>query len=180
MPPPSPWRRTWWTRRSSAEAVEAAKAADVAVLFLGLPEFIESEGFDRKDMAPAPDASWSWSKRIAAGAEECGRGAAQWRPGGAALCRRSCPPSWRRIWPARRGAARRWTCSSARCTPLRQAGGDLPPAPGGYPRLPELPRGWGQRELRRGHLCGLPLLRQAQAARALPLRPRPHLHHLPL
>lgn len=34
-----------------AEAVEAAKAADVAVLFLGLPEFIESEGFDRKDMA---------------------------------------------------------------------------------------------------------------------------------
>ena len=34
-----------------AQAVETAKAADVAVLFLGLPEFIESEGFDRKDMS---------------------------------------------------------------------------------------------------------------------------------
>lgn len=33
-----------------AEAVAAAAEADVAVLFLGLPEFIESEGFDRRDM----------------------------------------------------------------------------------------------------------------------------------
>jgi len=33
-----------------SEAVEAAKAADCAVLFIGLPEVLESEGFDRKDM----------------------------------------------------------------------------------------------------------------------------------
>lgn len=31
-------------------AVEAAKAADVAVIFAGLPDVIESEGYDRKDM----------------------------------------------------------------------------------------------------------------------------------
>ncbi len=34
----------------AAEAVEAAKAADCAVLFIGLPEVLESEGFDRKTM----------------------------------------------------------------------------------------------------------------------------------
>lgn len=33
-----------------SEAVETAKAADCAVLFIGLPEALESEGFDRKDM----------------------------------------------------------------------------------------------------------------------------------
>ena len=33
-----------------AEAVETARAADVAVLFLGLPDSIESEGYDRRDM----------------------------------------------------------------------------------------------------------------------------------
>ncbi len=33
-----------------AEALETAKAADCAVLFIGLPEALESEGFDRKDM----------------------------------------------------------------------------------------------------------------------------------
>ena len=33
-----------------AEAVRAAKEADIAVLFLGLPESIESEGYDRRDM----------------------------------------------------------------------------------------------------------------------------------
>ena len=32
------------------EAVSVAKNADVAVLFLGLPEYIESEGYDRKDL----------------------------------------------------------------------------------------------------------------------------------
>lgn len=34
-----------------AEAVEAAKGADVAVIFAGLPDKFESEGFDRKHMA---------------------------------------------------------------------------------------------------------------------------------
>ncbi len=34
----------------AVEAVEAAKAADCAVLFIGLPEVLESEGFDRKTM----------------------------------------------------------------------------------------------------------------------------------
>lgn len=33
-----------------AAAVEAAKAADVAVIFAGLPDVFESEGYDRKDM----------------------------------------------------------------------------------------------------------------------------------
>jgi len=33
-----------------AEAAEAAKQADVAVIFAGLPEAMESEGFDRSDM----------------------------------------------------------------------------------------------------------------------------------
>lgn len=33
-----------------AEAVAAAKQADVAVIFAGLPDAIESEGYDRKDM----------------------------------------------------------------------------------------------------------------------------------
>ena len=32
------------------EAVEAARSADIAVIFAGLPEWKESEGFDRKDM----------------------------------------------------------------------------------------------------------------------------------
>ena len=36
--------------RLIAEAVETAKEADVAVIFAGLPEKIESEGFDRKNM----------------------------------------------------------------------------------------------------------------------------------
>lgn len=34
-----------------AEAVEAARSADVAVIFAGLPDKFESEGFDRKHMA---------------------------------------------------------------------------------------------------------------------------------
>lgn len=33
-----------------AAAVEAAKAADIAVIFAGLPDVIESEGYDRKNM----------------------------------------------------------------------------------------------------------------------------------
>jgi beta-glucosidase len=37
-----------------AEAVAAAKTADVAVLALGLPEIAESEGLDRKDLALPP------------------------------------------------------------------------------------------------------------------------------
>lgn len=45
------------------QAVETAKAADVAVLFLGLPEFIESEGFDRRDMA-LPQCQLELVKRV--------------------------------------------------------------------------------------------------------------------
>ncbi len=34
----------------AAQAVEAAQAADCAVVFIGLPEMLESEGFDRKNL----------------------------------------------------------------------------------------------------------------------------------
>ena len=34
-----------------AAAVKAAQEADVAVIFAGLPDVIESEGYDRKSMA---------------------------------------------------------------------------------------------------------------------------------
>ena len=38
-----------------AEAVETAKAADVAVLFVGIPDILESEGYERRDMKLPPN-----------------------------------------------------------------------------------------------------------------------------
>ncbi len=48
-----------------AEAVEAAKGAEVAVIFAGLPDKFESEGFDRQHMA-MPDCQNELIERIAA------------------------------------------------------------------------------------------------------------------
>ncbi len=47
------------------EAVEAAKAADVAVIFAGLPDSFESEGFDRKHMR-MPDCQNALISAVAA------------------------------------------------------------------------------------------------------------------
>lgn len=48
-----------------AEAVEAARSADVAVIFAGLPDKFESEGFDRKHMA-MPDCQNELIGKVAA------------------------------------------------------------------------------------------------------------------
>ncbi len=48
-----------------AEAVEAARNADVAVIFAGLPDKFESEGFDRKHMA-MPDCQNELIEKVAA------------------------------------------------------------------------------------------------------------------
>lgn len=48
-----------------AEAVEAARSADVAVIFAGLPDKFESEGFDRKHMA-MPDCQNELIEKVAA------------------------------------------------------------------------------------------------------------------
>ena len=48
-----------------AEAVEAARGADVAVIFAGLPDKFESEGFDRKHMA-MPDCQNELIEKVAA------------------------------------------------------------------------------------------------------------------
>ena len=48
-----------------AEAVEAARGADVAVIFAGLPDKFESEGFDRKHMS-MPDCQNELIEKVAA------------------------------------------------------------------------------------------------------------------
>ena len=162
-----------------AEAVAAASAASVAVVFVGVPAEQESEGFDRDHIELPAEQLALLDAVIAAnpntvvvlsnggvvrlsGFADSGsrhrRGLAA-RPG-----RRRC----RRRRALRRGE------------PVGTPAGDHSAAPAGHGGLPRLPGRARPRALRRGPLRGLPLVRRPRHRGVVPLRPRPLVHDLRL
>ena len=98
-----------------AEAVSAAKAAKVAVVFAGLPDSYESEGYDRSHMAMPPARTGSlrpW-RRPTPIRWWCCTTARRWRCPGSDRSR-AC---WRPIWADRPWGWRRCACSLATRTP---------------------------------------------------------------
>ena len=144
----------------------------------GLPEFIESEGFDRKDMA-LPRCQLELVKRIL----QVQKNVAVVLHNGAPVelpFADDVPAILEAYLAGQAGGGAVVDLLFGAVSPCGKLAETFPLRLEDTPAYLNFPGRWGQRELRRGHLCGLPLLRQAQAARALPLRPRPHLHHLPL
>ena len=162
-------------QRDEAEflrAVTAAEAADVAVIFAGLPDSFESEGADRRHMR-LPDC-----QRGRRAEKHRGR-AAHRLPGGMPLGGR-CIVCFVYV-PGGRGRGRGRRCPAVgRRQPLRPPAGDLAPAAGGHALLPGLSRRRRDRRLPRGRLCRLPLVRRPQNAGALALRPWAELHRVRL
>ena len=179
MPPPSPWRRTWWTRRSRPRRWRRPRRRTWRCCSWACRSSSRARASTARTWA-LPRCQLELVKRIL-----------QVQKNVAVVLHNGAPvelpfaddvPAILEAYLAGQAAGGGAVVDLlfGAVSPCGKLAETFPLRLEDTPRLPELPRGWGQRELRRGHLCGLPLLRQAQAARALPLRPRPHLHHLPL
>ncbi len=119
-----------------AEAVAAAKEADVAVIFAGLPDVIESEGYDRRDMK-MPACQIKVIEEVA-------------------KVQKNVVVVLHNGSPGRRH--RRGSSPLRHCQSLRAPRRDLPCKARGQPVLPEFPRGLLQGALSGGRLRRLPLL----------------------
>ena len=158
-----------------AEAVAAARAADAAVLFLGLAARQESEGFDRTTIELAGRAG---------PARRGGRGGQPAHGRGAVPRRRAAPrPAGRaRARHPRRGAAgaggrqRARGRAARRGQPLGAASRDGPGAHRGHRRVPQLPRRALARAVRGGHIRRVPLARRPGPAGRVRVRAWPVLH----
>ena len=154
---------------------------DVVVVFPGLPDADESEGFDRTDI-DLPAAQIELIGAVVAAATAHGRRALERRG-------RATSP-WvaddvgdrsRAACSARPAAPRSPTCCSAGDT-RRAARRDHPAAPEDTPAYLNFPGDCRARPLRRGRHRRLPLATTPLPRRPLPLRPRPvvtPLHLLP-
>lgn len=107
-----------------SQAVKTAREAQAAVVFIGITDAMESEGFDRADMKiPACQEKLLREVVKAPAQHRCGGGVRQRhrdaldRRG----ARRALCLSWRRVRGPRRGGPALWPRQ-----PLRQAGRDLP------------------------------------------------------
>lgn len=116
-----------------AEAVAAAKAAKVAVVFAGLPDTFESEGYDREHMR-LPDCQNALIEAVAEANPNTVVVLARRLAGGNAVAAsgQGCTGSV----PLRAGSGR---CHGAdpvrRCQPQRTSGGNVPHKAGGQPVL---------------------------------------------
>ena len=136
-----------------AEAVQAAKAAKVAVVFAGLPDAYESEGYDRTHMAMP--ACQNRLIEAVAGAN----------PNTVVVLHNGSPVEmpWlgkvKAVLEAYLGGRHRH-CAAAlrRRQPLRPSGGDLPREAQRQPLLPLLRRRGQRGGLPGGRLRGLPVL----------------------
>lgn len=157
------------------EAVAAAARSGVAVVFAGLTEAEESEGFDRPDLAIDPQQV-ELLRAVAAAAPRTvvvlvGGGVIELET----LARRGGrDPGGVPSRPGRRRRDRR-PAVRARGT-VGPARGDDPAPPRGDAGLRELPRRAGLRALRRGSPRRLPLVHHPEDRAAVPVRARTRLH----
>ena len=157
-----------------ARAVELAKKADIVLLYVGLDEISESEGLDRSHMK-LPQSQIDLLEAVAAANPNVvavmSAGSAVEMPW---LPKVKATGAW---LPVRAGGGvLRAQGDHGPGEPLRQAGGELPYQIRGRVLRPLLPRQGAYRRVPGGPVCGLPLLRDGQCARAVPLRFRVELH----
>ena len=157
------------------DAVALARAADHVVVFLGLPETAESEGFDRTDLELPADQLDLLDAVVTAHPRT-----AVVLTNGSVV--RVTPwldsvPAVLETLAVRAGVRRRGGGPAARDRePVRQARRDDSVAAAGQSVLPELPGRLRGGALRRGHLHRLPRLRRRRAGRRLPVRVRAVVH----
>jgi beta-glucosidase len=174
------------------EAVNAAKAADVAVVIVGLDAEWESEGYDRQTMDLPSDGSQDRLVEAVVAAN----------PNTVVVNQSGSPvtmpwadrvPAILQAWYQGQEAGNALADvlfglkNPSGKLPVRSASLTVPPtanpmtvhlsqAPPRHPRLPQLARREPRGRLRRGPLHRLPALRPRARAAAVPLRPRPLVH----
>lgn len=159
-----------------AEAVDAAKGADVVLMFLGLPEAAESEGFDRETL-DMPAKQIALLEAVAAENKNVvvvlSNGSvvtvAPWAKNAKGILE-----SWllgQSGGPALADAVRQGE-------PVRQARADHSVRHQRRSEHHQLAGRRGACRLRRRRVRGLPLLRHLQQGRRLPVRIRPELRHV--
>jgi len=156
------------------EARNAAAAADVVVLFLGLPGQYEAEGRDRTSI-DLPDNQIALFQALAgtdapivvALSNGSAVTTASWRHGVSAIVE---------FWLT--GQAHGDTIADVLLGDVNPSSGDDPRPALCYPVVSRLPRRAEPRTVQRGHLPRLPLLRRAIHRSGLSLRLRPFLHDL--
>ena len=174
---------SWCTARPAprrdellAVAVEAAAAADLAIVVVGTNEEIESEGYDRTSLA-LPGTQDQLVKAAARREPAHDRRRQRRRPGAAALARRGAVRRCGRGSAGRSGPRRSPTCSPA--SPSRPAA-----CPGPCPRTsPDVPVPHavpvdGVVDYHEGVARRVPLLAALGRTPGRPVRARPRLDHV--
>lgn len=150
------------------EAVSTASQAELAVVFAGLSETRESEGFDRRNLELPPEQV-ELIRRVAAASQRTvvvlSNGGVVSSRGGTTMSTRS----WKASSLAREGASP-GEHSVRTGKPFGTPGGEHPVASAGSPELDELPRGARTCPLRRRNPRRVPVLRDGRGPRALPVR----------
>jgi len=156
-----------------AEAVETARAADVALVFAGLPPASETEGSDRATLQmPGPH-----NRLIEAVAEaQPSTGVVLSNGSAVAMPWRSAPKAILETWLAGQAGGRvKADVLLGRTNPSGKLSSTFPKQ---RSDTPELSRGGSRGALRRALLRRLPPLRRKGHRAALPVRPRPFVHDL--
>lgn len=149
------------------KALNAARGADTVLLFLGLTDLFETEGYDRAHMR-LPFNQLHLLDRLAG----AGKDVVVVLAGGSPVETPWLPRAKAVLYTALGGEGvgeARVPAFVRQGMPGGQAGGDVAQKAGGHARRAPLAHGAGRRYLQRKHLCGLPLLRQSACGRALSL-----------
>ena len=161
------------------QAVGLARSADVALLYIALPTYKESEGYDRADL----DLTAQQVALIQA--------VAKVQPKTVVVLNNGAPVAMSAWIDAVPAVLEGWMMGQAgggaladilfgQVNPCGKLAETFPLKLSDTPAYLNWPGGAGKVQLRRGAVHRLPLLRRQGAAGALPLRPRLELHHLRL
>ncbi len=154
------------------EAITAAAQAEIALLYIALPPFKESEGYDRPDI-DLSDQQVALIQAVSAAQPRC----VVILNNGAAVAMhdwiRACARRARSVVDGPGGRRRDRRCAVRQGQPFRAPGGDIPDPLERHARLSQFP--WRKRHgaLRRRVVYRLPVLRRQSHAGAVPVWLRP-------
>ena len=156
------------------EAVAAASAADVAVVFLGLPAASESEGYDREDIDLPADQLALLDAVLAVNPNTV---VVLSNGGVVALPFADRVPAILEAWLlGQAGGGATADVLFGAVNPSAKLTETIPLRLEDTPAFLDFPGEFSPRPLRRGPVRRLPLVRRASHGRGLPVRPRPVVH----